>query len=152
MAKDVYGSERVKYNHRYFANSEPPRKEGRRDSHRWDNDAYATFVNVRDLRDGTVSFLARALATVAVLTLCGVSSEAAMAGVSVNRLGDWDLERLDAGPLDLAIERARAERSVHFTLPRSARQGPDRWYLVRLHFEVELAADSGPGRAGCRWC
>ena len=40
----------------------------------------------------------------------------------------------------------RYSPSVEFVLPSGAAQGPDLWYVLHLHFEIELQEDTGDGR------
>lgn len=39
----------------------------------------------------------------------------------------------------------RYSPSVEFALPSGAAQGPDLWYVLHLHFEIELQEDTGDG-------
>ncbi len=65
--------------------------------------------------------------------------------VLVDRRGDWDLRRLGATGFDLPTDAKRSGHSIELSFPPGARQGPDRWYLIRLHFEVQLSRRTGSG-------
>ena len=60
----------------------------------------------------------------------------------LDQLGFWDLRSLGSQPLDL---RAGERRELAFVLPVGARQGPGRWYRLRMDVRVTLAPGSGDG-------
>jgi hypothetical protein len=63
----------------------------------------------------------------------------AHANVVIDGVGEWWLSRLGVqGSLELPTNVERGERSIAYTLPARAGQGPDRWYRVRQHFELRL--------------
>jgi hypothetical protein len=85
----------------------------------------------------------RALATTALATLAGAAPAAGAPPVAKV----WTLRSL--GHRDQffgATSRQFSYRDVEFTLPRGAHQGPNSWYLIRLHFRISISPDSGPGR------
>jgi hypothetical protein len=85
-----------------------------------------------------------------VAAVCGAICAAAntsAAPVTIDRPGDWTLSRLGSGGLDIPLAREPAGRSVGYALPPDAQQGPQRWYLIHLHFGVDFAKSSGSGFA-----
>jgi hypothetical protein len=59
----------------------------------------------------------------------------------------WTLARLGHGPIDFAATaEPSAAHVVNFTLPKKASQGGTTWYLLRVHYRVEIDPKSGPGR------
>ncbi len=59
----------------------------------------------------------------------------------------WTLGDLSGGGISISTRPRVATRSVGFDLPHGASQGPNSWYLMRLHFTIEFRKDSGPGYA-----
>jgi hypothetical protein len=87
------------------------------------------------------------LAVVAAPLWRPVDAPARDTPVTVDADGRWTLARLGSGQLDVPVDRGPAAVTVRYRLPRGASQGPRTWYLIRLHFEITFAADSGPGIA-----
>jgi hypothetical protein len=85
------------------------------------------------------------MCAVVAAALGATSVAAAQAPALVDDFGHWDLARLGAEPLDLPVRPGRASRSLKYRLPADANQGPDRWYLLRLSFKVELDPATGSG-------
>lgn len=90
-----------------------------------------------------------ALAALAVAP-AGSASRSASRGrpVTIDRYGFWSLERLGYGPIVLRENRktAKTQVALHYRLPAGAKEGPNRWYVIRLHFRVRVRADSLPGQ------
>lgn len=55
------------------------------------------------------------------------------------------LAELGYSDLVLAGEGSSAPPSVEYSLPASATQGPDTWYLVKFHFTIEFDNETGNG-------
>jgi hypothetical protein len=89
-----------------------------------------------------VSFLAVAVA--AGVLLAAASSSATRPRL-VNAVGSWPLSRLGSPDLVFALKGRREQRSVPYLLPRGARQGPARWYLLHLHFRITFPKRTAPG-------
>jgi hypothetical protein len=68
--------------------------------------------------------------------------------VTIDRFGVWTLKRLGYGDqvFDVHPNVPRQSLDVRYRLPKGARQGPINWYLIRLHFRITVASDSGDGR------
>lgn len=78
------------------------------------------------------------------LTACALLAFTSSAGARPARSvtgGSWTLSRDVVFPLEEKIER----RSVPYVLPRHARQGPSRWYLIHLHFRITFPKRNQPG-------
>jgi hypothetical protein len=89
-------------------------------------------------------FAAAALGVAAASALVGTSG--ATTPVTIGHFGIWTLH--DLGYADQVRHGTKADfggQRLYFRLPAGASQGPDDWYLVRLHLRVVLAADSGAG-------
>jgi hypothetical protein len=78
-------------------------------------------------------------AAVMVLSMC------ASAGAAEREVVRLDGQR--RAPAVLTGGAQPAELRLGFELPTGASQGPDRWYLVRLHYRLWFARDSGRGFA-----
>jgi hypothetical protein len=67
--------------------------------------------------------------------------------VTIDRFGFWSLERLGPGAIVLHEnpKTAKTQVAVRYRLPPGAREGPGHWYLIRLHFRVEVRPDTIPG-------
>jgi hypothetical protein len=72
----------------------------------------------------------------------------------VDSHGFWSLERMGYADQMITATEMRdgyrpgteiAGRQFAFALPTGARQGPDDWYLFRLHYRLEIDERSGPG-------
>lgn len=76
-----------------------------------------------------------------------VTSDRVTAGepVTIDGVGVWTLAALGCENTPVAVDQAVEQASLHFRLPSNARQGPDTWYLIRLHFtlEIDSASDNG---------
>lgn len=88
------------------------------------------------------------LLSVAVLVV-GSQQSVAEAGslVTSTTKPPWTLERL--GRQDILFvpsERQEESRNVLFELPAGAKQGRAAWYLLRLHYRIEIAPASGNGQ------
>ena len=79
---------------------------------------------------------------VAVLSSAGAERDSP---VTLDSYGFWSLERLGYSDLDVPVSQTGAV-SAHYVLPPDARQGPDDWYLIRLHVALEFSETSPPGR------
>jgi hypothetical protein len=89
----------------------------------------------------------RSLAFVTVVPLALLAgATATRASVTIDRPGNWTLTRLGFGKLDTHLG-GDDRVSLPYRLPAGARQGPDHWYLIHLHFIIIFAPASGPGRA-----
>jgi CARDB len=68
--------------------------------------------------------------------------------VTIDRFGIWTLKRLGYRDQVFDVHAGLASQSleVRYRLPPGARQGPTYWYLIRLHFTIRIASDSGEGR------
>jgi hypothetical protein len=81
-----------------------------------------------------------------LLTALVTGASASGGSVGVERIGYWSLGRLHSRTLELRPGGDGAgQASVSFKLPPVARQGPELWYLVRLHATVQLKESSGRG-------
>lgn len=78
-------------------------------------------------------------------SVAAVPAKAQERPVLIDGLGHWSLQRLGATGSKLPRAGGGASPVIRYLLPSGARQGPNRWYLMRLHFEVVLASDSGAG-------
>jgi hypothetical protein len=90
------------------------------------------------------SYIVRGRFVVVGITACALLALASSAGAaSVRGLtrGSWTLSKDVIFPLEKKIER----RSVPYVLPRHARQGPSRWYLMHLHFRITFPKRNEPG-------
>lgn len=86
-----------------------------------------------------------AFVTVALLALLA-GATAARASVTIDRPGNWTLTRLGFGKVDTHLG-GDDRVSLPYRLPADARQGPDQWYLIHLHFIIIFTPANGPGRA-----
>jgi hypothetical protein len=77
----------------------------------------------------------------AVMVICMCAS----AGAAEREL--VTLDALTRAPAVLTGGARPAELALRFQLPAGAAQGPHRWYLVRLHYRLWFAGDSGRGLA-----
>lgn len=67
--------------------------------------------------------------------------------VTIDGPGIWTLERLGYGDQVFTVEgpARTAARRVSYRLPRGAAQGRGTWYLIRLHFRISFAKQTGTG-------
>ena len=63
--------------------------------------------------------------------------------VTINSYGRWSLQQLGSSKTTLSGNGTRVVAA--YLLPRDAAQGPDGWYQLWFHFQIELDRDSGPG-------
>jgi hypothetical protein len=82
-----------------------------------------------------------------LLSLAGVAVPVGVGGPASAIGGDnyRSLRALGSGDLEIPVARSTAKMAVEFNLPPQARQGPDVWYLVRLHASLEVSSESGRG-------
>ena len=85
---------------------------------------------------------ARVVGTAAAATVLTMCAPVAAAEREIVRL-----DGLTRAPAVLTGGAQPAELRLGFELPADAAQGPHRWYLVRLHYRVWFARDSGRGFA-----
>lgn len=85
--------------------------------------------------------------TLAGLALLVAQPAAGGGSATIDSFGIWTLRGLGYGDLVLEPdpETARAERTIYYRLPRDAAQGPGHWYVLHLHYVVELRPDATPG-------
>lgn len=96
----------------------------------------------------------RSVAIPLLIGLCLVLAGPASAsiegkGVLISHTGTWTFARLGLPKIvvrpgnsvwrDVVVDRA-------FRLPKGVRQGPIEWFRLRLHYEVDIAPDTGPGQ------
>ncbi len=77
------------------------------------------------------------------LALCAATAAPGVAA-------ETEIVRLDASRAAPVVLEGGAHPAIvrmPFELPAGATQGPDRWYLVRLHYRLRFGADSGRGFA-----
>jgi len=91
-----------------------------------------------------IALLAAGLALLLVTTGSAAADEDL---VLVDSFGVWTLEKLGYGDLTLPVDGETAEVSIRYALAPGAAQGPDGWYLIRLHLNIEVADNSGQGSA-----
>lgn len=80
------------------------------------------------------------------LALAGAPGRSATAPVTISGFGLWTLKKLgypDEVRHGTASDLKRP--MIYFALPAHASQGPQNWYVLRLHLRLTLAPDSGPG-------
>jgi hypothetical protein len=67
--------------------------------------------------------------------------------VTIDQYGFWSLARLGHGPVVLQEnpKTAKTQVAVTYRLPPGAHEGPGHWYVIRLHFRVEVRPDTIPG-------
>jgi hypothetical protein len=65
----------------------------------------------------------------------------------LDQVGRWTLSELGYGEMVLGPQDKQGATAVRYQLPEDAQQGPDRWYLLHLHFRIEFEPDSGDGFA-----
>jgi hypothetical protein len=97
------------------------------------------------------------LVVVGVLFTGSASARAGQRPVAINSFGLWTLKRLGYGPIEFPVagplrfpEIPGYERrgvSRRYLLPNAARQGPQAWYLIHLHFRIVFSSESRAGRA-----
>jgi hypothetical protein len=66
-------------------------------------------------------------------------------GKLVVGFGQHSLSSMGASDFVFPLDRALERKSVFFRLPSGARQGPDKWYLIRLHFRIVFKEEAGAG-------
>jgi len=88
-----------------------------------------------------------AAATAALFATPAGSPTAAGRPVTIDSYGFWSLTRLGYGPLVLKEnpKTAKSQVAIPFRLPPGAKEGPGHWYVIHLHFRVEVRPDSLPG-------
>lgn len=59
--------------------------------------------------------------------------------VSVNSFGRWSLAELGYGRLKLAS--AEPQKTIRYRLPEGASQGPEKWYILHIHFRVSVQSN-----------
>jgi hypothetical protein len=94
-------------------------------------------------------WLAVGLAVVAVavqpsrVAVAATPARSFVSTLGMHSLSSWNVDNL--------VFRLRnvdyARRSVPFWLPAGARQGPRKWYLIRLHFRITFEQEAGTGGA-----
>lgn len=91
--------------------------------------------------------MALLLAVVTLLTLAGLTTAqgAVTQGAELRGRGYWSLRDLGSGDLKIPLSGHSGQGIARFDLPQDARQGPDTWYLVRLHAGLELRSNTGNG-------
>lgn len=90
------------------------------------------------------SYVVRGRFFVVGLAACALLVFAASAGAGSARNvtgGSWTLARDMVFPLESKFER----RFASYVLPRHARQGPAKWYLMHLHFRITFPRHNRPG-------
>jgi hypothetical protein len=68
--------------------------------------------------------------------------------VLIARTGTWTFARLGLAGIVMHPGRGQFQQLVvarAFRLPEGVRQGPVNWFRIRLHYEVDIAPDTGPG-------
>ena len=83
----------------------------------------------------------RRLRDLVLAVLIALSVAAAALASATAATGDRVVFRLTR-PLDLDDRR-----TFVYSLPEGARQGPDDWYTIHLHYRLRFARDSAPGHA-----
>ncbi len=81
------------------------------------------------------------------LLLLPQSLAAADDAAVIDSFGTWTLEELGYGDLNMPVSEAKTFGQVEYRLPPAASQGPDGWYIIHLHSNVEIAEDTGEGYA-----
>ena len=109
----------------------------------------ATRSSVELREPAALSPPARLLACACACLALAVPAGAAPARpVTIDAPGVWTLERLGYDDGVVRGLRTHAERtSVLYRLPPHASQGPQSWYLIRLHFRLEFAPRTPAGIA-----
>lgn len=93
-------------------------------------------------RATAVAFVAAAVA----LAFAAAQGLSASQPVTIRGFGLWTLQKLgypDEVRHGTASDLKRP--MIYFALPPRASQGPQNWYVLRLHLRLTLAPDSGPG-------
>lgn len=87
-----------------------------------------------------------AASIVALVSANGVA--VAGEGPVIDKRGVWTLTRLGLDKQTIMGDPGaeRLVKTVRFRLPEGARQGGSTWYLLRYHFRLVIAPDSGSGR------
>jgi hypothetical protein len=67
--------------------------------------------------------------------------------VAIDSYGFWSFARLGFGApvLHEDPQTGESHATLHYRLPADARQGPGHWYLIRLHFRVDVSPHALPG-------
>ena len=85
----------------------------------------------------------------AALCLLIVTGSPAHAGrpATIDSYGFWSFKRLGFGTpvLHENPQTAATKLELHYRLPAGVRQGPGHWYLIRLHFRVDVRPDALSG-------
>ena len=89
-----------------------------------------------------------ALVVISLLLAAPASASPKGSGVLISHSGTWTFARLGlpkivVHPGDKQFSQVEVQNA--YRLPRGAKQGPVNWYRIHLHYEVDIAPDSGPG-------
>lgn len=91
---------------------------------------------------------ARSIVSIAVAYAIALMYAASAGGGSLplfETYGFWSLDRMGYGDQVLTPGIGREWRKTLFRLPQDAKQGEREWYLVKMHYEIAIARNSGPG-------
>jgi len=91
--------------------------------------------------------LTTAIALIAITSVRSISVFANEGPVLIDSFGTWTLDDLGFGEVAVPADQQVARVSVEYQLPSDAAQGPENWYIIHLHTQVEVAADSRDGLA-----
>jgi hypothetical protein len=93
-------------------------------------------------RSALAAVLMAALALGALFTPCPASGDEP---VLIDSFGVWTLRQLGATDMLFPVDGDFQAPLVSYRLPSGASQGPDTWYMIHLHFQIEFAEDSADG-------
>ena len=92
---------------------------------------------------GVVVFTIAATVVLTILTVGSAAGEAPLIGSD----GLWTLEDLGHGDIQVPVQgEVRSSSPISYLLPDDAVQGHGSWYMLFLHFILELGQDSSDGR------
>lgn len=88
-----------------------------------------------------------ALAALCVLIVAGSPAHAGPPATTIDSYGFWSFTRLGFGAPVLRenAQTAATTLALHYRLPAGVRQGRGHWYLIRLHFRVDVRPDALAG-------
>lgn len=84
------------------------------------------------------------IAVMVVLTI-GTKLASAQDLVTIDSFGIWTFNRLGYPETTFTPTSTDPRALATYIMPSWAAQGPDQWFLMRLHFDLEIAEDSEPG-------
>jgi hypothetical protein len=77
-----------------------------------------------------------------VVAGCAIGAATDPSKTAIEGPSTWSLQALGYSDLDFPCERSRESISVEFMLPEDAAQGPEKWYILQLHFSIQFGEES----------